>query len=110
MPFAVTGALSVKVGASQVYVEQPRTITSVRASVGSAPAGAAVIVDVKKNGVTVFTTQANRPQIAAGANTSGKVTAIDVTRLAAGDFLTVDVAQVGSATPGSDLVVQVSLA
>ena len=85
------------------------TITSVRSSVGVAPTGSSVIVDINVNGTTVFTNQANRPTIAASASTSGKVTAIDVATIGIGDYLTVDVDQVGSATPGSDLVVQVEV-
>jgi hypothetical protein len=33
---------------------------------------------------------------------------MDVTTLADGDYLTVDIAQIGSGTAGSDLVVQVT--
>ena len=43
-------------------------ILKVTLSVGTAPAGAAIIADVNKAGTTIFTTQANRPQIAAGTN------------------------------------------
>ena len=35
------------------------------------PAGAALVVDVNKNGTTIYTNQANRPSIAAGANSAG---------------------------------------
>lgn len=85
------------------------TISGVRASVGVAPAGASVIVDVNKNGTTIFTTQANRPTIAAAANTSGNVTNMDVTTVAAGEYLTIDIDQIGSTTAGSDLTVQIEV-
>jgi len=78
----------------------------VRASVGSAPAGSSIIVDVNKNGVTIFTTQANRPTIVA-AGTTDLADAINITSVAAGDKITVDIDQVGSTTPGSDLSVEI---
>jgi hypothetical protein len=79
------------------------TIDDVMVMVDTAPSGADLIVDVHKNGVTVFTTQANRPKIVAGAHASAAAVP-DVLAVVAGDYLTVNVDQVGSATPGSDLV------
>jgi hypothetical protein len=43
------------------------TVTGVRASVGTAPTGATLIVDVNLAGTTIFTTQASRPAIAISA-------------------------------------------
>ena len=109
--FSSSGPLMVEAGGHRLYNDTNAawTITSVRSSVGVAPTGSSVIVDINVNGTTVFTNQANRPTIAASASTSGKVTAIDVATIGIGDYLTVDVDQVGSATPGSDLVVQVEV-
>jgi hypothetical protein len=109
--FSSSGPLMVEAGGHRLYNDTnvAWTITSVRSSVGVAPTGSSVVVDINVNGTTVFTNQANRPTIAANASTSGKVTAIDVATIGVGDYLTVDVDQVGSATPGSDLVVQVEV-
>lgn len=107
LPWSMDGTLYVKTGAKRLYVESARTIVGVRFSVGTAPTGAAAIVDVNKNGTTIFTTQGNRPTVGIGANTSGLVANMDVTSLAAGDFLTVDVDVVGSTIPGADATVQV---
>lgn len=104
---AVTGALTVQTGKSRVYLEDNYTVESIRASVSTAPAGAAVIVDVNRNGTTLFTTQAARPAIAAGAFTATGAPA--VTTFAAGDYLTVDVDQIGTTTAGSDLTVVIRL-
>jgi hypothetical protein len=106
--FSSSGTLVVKTGAARYYVETARTIMEVRASLGTAPTGAAVIVDVNKNGTTIFTTQANRPTVAVGTNTD-TANNPDVTSLAAGDYLTIDVDQIGSASPGADLTVQIGL-
>jgi hypothetical protein len=92
-----------------LYVEQASTILSCRASVGTAPTGSSIIADVNKNGTTIFTTQANRPTIAISGNTSGAVTNMNVSALSAGDYLTVDVDQVGSTVAGADLTITVTL-
>jgi hypothetical protein len=94
----------VKTGAARYYLEATWAIVKVRASVGTAPTGAAVIVDVNKNGTTIFTTQANRPTIAAAGNASSDAVP-DITAVAAGDYITVDVDQIGSTVAGSDLCV-----
>lgn len=104
--FSITGDLAVATGSHPFIFTRAATIVSVRAGVGTAPTGAAVIVDVNRNGTTIFTTQANRPEIAASATDSGNETP-DVTALSAGDALTVDVDAVGSGDPGSNLTVVV---
>lgn len=106
--FAVTGTLAVATGKSRVYLEGSYSIDSVRAAVNTAPVGASVIVDVNKNGTTVFTTQGNRPTIAAAGFLSTG-TAPDVLTFVAGDYITVDVDQIGSSTAGSDLTVTIRL-
>lgn len=109
--FSSTGTLVVETGVHRLYNNRSTawTINGVRASVGTAPTGAAIIIDVKVNGTTIFTTQANRPTIAIGTNASGYVTNMDVATVAAGSYVTIDVAQVGSTIPGSDLTVQLEV-
>lgn len=80
------------------------TISKVVLHVGTAPTGAAIIVDINNGGTTIFTTQANRPQIAAAA-TTGNTTTIDVPTWADGEVLTVDIDQVGSGVAGADMTV-----
>ena len=105
--FSKQGTLSTTTGALRLPVEGAYTVTGIRLTAGTAPTGASLIVDVNKNGTTIFTTQANRPTIAAGANSGGPGTAPDVASLVAGDYLTIDIDQVGSTVAGSDLVVSV---
>jgi hypothetical protein len=109
--FSRAGAIATGAGTFAWYNDTgvPQTIRSVRATVNVAPTGAAVIVDVNLSGVTVFTTQAGRPTIAAGAKTSGKVTAMNTTTVPDGGYITVDIDQVGSSVAGSDLTVQIDL-
>ena len=81
-------------------------ITFVTAAVVTAPVGATAIMDIHKNGTTMYTTQANRPTIAAGS-TYVTATLPDVTIWAAGDVLQLEIDQKGSSTDGADLSVVV---
>ena len=104
--FTVPGVASVGVGNARWYSERTRTISNVTISGGTAPTGSSLIADVNKNGTTIFTTQANRPTLAAGSNYDGS-SVPDVTSLSAGDYISVDCDQIGSTTPGSDIVITV---
>jgi hypothetical protein len=112
VPYSKTGAAVVSVGAHKLVFRSPGTVLSVTAAVGTAPTGADLIVDVNKNGTTIFTTQANRPTIVDGNEISDPAVPdpledSGVLTLAPGDYLTVDVDQVGSSVPGADLTVTV---
>lgn len=100
--FSMASTLQVKTGTSRWYLDAPCTWVSGRAGVGTAPTGASVILDVKKNGSTIYTTSGNRPTIAISGFTQAS-TAPDITTFSAGDYITVDVAQVGSTIVGADL-------
>jgi hypothetical protein len=104
--FTVPGQLVTGLGEGRFYFWQNRTVTRVLASVGIAPTGSSVIADVNKNGTTIFTAQAGRPTIPASQYSDTNSTP-DVAAFAPGDYITVDVDQIGSTNPGSDLVVQV---
>lgn len=105
--FAVVGACSTGTNkAPSIIAPCDLTIVKVKLYARTAPVGAALIVDVNKDGTTIFTTQGNRPSIADGANTGDSGTP-DVTALAEGDRLDVDIDQVGSTTAGSDLTIEV---
>lgn len=105
--FSKSGVLAVAAGVGRFVVPFACTIQNVRAAVGTAPTGASVIVDVNKNGSTIFTTQGNRPTIPASANVSGK-SVPDVLSLVDGDYLTVDIDQIGATIAGSDLTVLIA--
>lgn len=97
------GALTVGAGKDRALIPFNCEIVSVSAIVGTAPTGASLIVDVLKNGTTIFTTTANRPTIVAGATQTTTFPRPDVTRLVAGDNLTLSISQIGSTVAGSDL-------
>lgn len=110
LAFSKAGALTTATGKHRLYAPGgvTWTIAEVRASVGTAPTGASLIVDVHKSGTTIFTTQSNRPTVAASGFTD-LADAVEVPSLASGEYLTVDVDQIGSSVAGEDLTVQVLL-
>ncbi len=69
----------------------------------TAPAGAALIFDVKLNGVSIFG-GGPKLQLADGA-TTGSTTTFASTAVAEGGQITIDIVQVGSTTPGKDVSV-----
>lgn len=104
--FAVVGTL--ETGGDQApTIVAPCALTIVKAKVvvKTAPTGASIIADVNKNGTTIFTTQGNRPEIAIDGTTDDSGTP-DVTALAEGDKITIDIDQIGSGTAGADLTVE----
>ena len=105
--FSYPGTVPAVLGTARIYNDAAvsRTITSVRASAGTAPAGSGLVVDVNLDGASIFTSSP-RPQIDDGANTGTAVP--DTVVWPSGSYLTVDVAQVGSTTAGADLTVSVS--
>lgn len=102
--FTYPGAISVSTGTVRFTAPIAMTVIGVSASVGTAPTAASIIIDVKKNGTTIYTTSGNRPTITAASNTASETTP-DITSVSTGDYLTVDIVQIGSSTPGSDLSV-----
>lgn len=77
------------------------TLLLVKIYADTAPTGATLIVDINKNGTTIFTTQANRPTIAIDGNAADSGTP-DVTAVAKGDRLSYDIDQVGSTVAGGN--------
>lgn len=106
--FSQSGVLTTGTGVFRWYCKGAYTIVEARATVTTQPTGASILVDVNKNGTTIFSTQSNRPTIAVSTNTDLSGTP-DTTTLADGDYITVDIDQIGSTIPGSNLTVQVIL-
>lgn len=106
----VSGVLSVGIGSTRLYNDSNTTLTvlSVRASVGTAPVGSSVVVDINKNGVSMFGT-ATKPTIVDGTFTDKRAPDTGMT-IADGEYFTVDVDAVGSSVAGSDLTIQIEVA
>lgn len=97
--------LTVDTGLSRWYNRTGLTLTIVGAwiSAGVAPTGAPIIIDVNKNGTTIYTTQGNRPTITASTNGGAISAAPAITSFAQGDYLTIDIDQIGSTIAGGYL-------
>jgi len=68
----------------------------------TAPAGSDFIIDINKNGTTLWA--ANKLTIADGANIGSKNT-FDDTLVSVDDYFTLDIDQIGSGTAGADLTI-----
>ena len=89
----------------RIYANASGTIQDVRCSVDTAPTTSAVAIDVNLNGTTIFTTQGNRPSIAAAGNTDVSGTP-DVTAYVTGDYFDIDVDATDSGNTAADLTCQ----
>lgn len=101
----VEGAVTVAGGTKRNRFDRPAVLGTTLLDIDTAPTGQSLIVDVNKNGTTIYTTQASRPTVAASDNDGASSDLPDVKYVDVGDYLTADVDQIGSGTAGSDLVV-----
>jgi hypothetical protein len=99
--FTLSGALATSTGALRWYAPAAIQLVDATAAVGTAPVGTNILCTVVKNG-SITTCS---PSIAAAANVGSAATATNL--LAATDYLTVNVTQVGTTTAGSDLTVRI---
>lgn len=102
--FLILDTLETNYGKIKLYnlTGQTLTLEKVFLSVNTAPQGSSIIADINKNGTTIFTTQTNRPTILESELT-GYTTTLDITTWEDGSYLTMDIDQIGSSTPGADL-------
>lgn len=111
MQFGARGPYQVKVEADGTFVSPVAgTIVAVKFWRGTAGTGSSTIIDINKNGTTVYTTQANRPTIAAtdGNDFSATVTLPDVLTVAVDDKFSIDIDQRETGTPlDFDILVEV---
>ena len=92
----VPGGLSVFNGSKRWWIHDTFTIIKLQAYVTTAPTGASVNIRVNKNAVSAATLSITAGQTKANATVN--------IALAADDYVTVDVTQVGSTVTGQDLV------
>lgn len=105
IPYVSSGILTVRTGVTRFRFPFGATILGISGMVSTAPTGAAIIFDVNRNGNSVFTSSLNRPQIAVGSFSTLTEIVPDVFSMTLGDYLTVDIDQIGSTVAGSDLTV-----
>lgn len=100
--FYIDGGMAVETDAMSFISPVACTVIGGKIQASTGPTGADLISDIHKNGTTLWTTQGNRPTIA-DAETWANITAPDVTAIAQGDRLTLEIDQVGSSTAGANL-------
>jgi hypothetical protein len=94
VPNAFIVTKDVEITACYIYCKTPGTASS-------------TIVDVNKNGTTIYTTQANRPTLAYNDANGWASSIPDILTFAAGDVITLDIDAI--ATRAEDLVVALSV-
>lgn len=99
--FSRLGELTTTTGNQRFYVEYGGEVLGLRVAVGVPPIGSSIVVALRQNNVVIATATVLSAQL-----TSGYVT-VSAGTIVAGDYFTVDIQQVGSANPGSDLTVAV---
>lgn len=105
--FVATGAMSVRTGKQKVQLFGSGRIVAVKAWLDTAPTGATTFkVDINKNEVSIYGTQANRPTWVASAQ-AATVLAHSVTTFVDGDRISWDIDAVGNTVAGSDISVTV---
>lgn len=94
-------------GASKVTFRMPRavTLTAVRATVTTAPTGAALIVDINEAGSTILSTKLSIDASEKTSATAASAAVISDAALADDAEMTIDIDQVGSTVAGAGLKV-----
>lgn len=105
--FTVVGTLVVATSVTPILIVPANlTILKAYAAIKTAPTGASILINIMKNGTSIWNvTPANRLTIAAAA-LSGNQTVFDTTQLSDGDLLTLNIDQIGSSVGGVDLTVE----
>lgn len=98
IPMTIRGVLASSIGIIPLPMAENKTIVEVLAAVATAPTGADIVFDVKVNGSSIFTVLF--PTIVAGTKVSVPIPPA-FAALVAGDVITVDILQVGTAIPGA---------
>ena len=104
--FYIDGILEAGSNVMSVINPYNLKITNVYISTDTPPTGANIILDINKNGESIYTTQSNRPSIL--VNTTTPTTALpDVTNINVGDKISLDIDQTGSTVAGENLSVTI---
>jgi hypothetical protein len=103
--FQITGYLAIQTNAAPaVIVDADRSVRDIYGIAGTAPTGAAISLQINRNGTAYATVQ-----IPAGATISNVVGGFGLPALRAGDLLSLDIGGVGTTVPGSDLTLVIRL-
>ena len=103
------GVLTVGANKDRMSLPFNGEFVNASAAVSVASVTTNVVIDLLKNGVSIYTTVANRPRVVAGSVASAAANLLrpDVFKFVPGDVLSLSIISVGPVTAGSDLVVSV---
>jgi hypothetical protein len=103
--FQISGYLAIQTGAAPaVIVDADRSVRDIYGIVNTAPAGAAIVLQINVNGASYATVQ-----VPAGATISNVQGGFGLPALRAGDILSLNITGVGTTVPGSDLTLVMRL-
>jgi hypothetical protein len=103
--FQITGYLAIQTNAAPaVVVDSDRSVRDVYGIVGTAPTGAAIILQINRNGASYVSVQ-----IPSGTTISNVLSGFGLPALRSGDILSLNVTGVGTTVPGSDLTLVMRL-
>ncbi len=112
MPFEYSAAVSdettaLAAGTNKLTFRMPcaMTVTSVRASVGTAPTGSTLIVDINENGTSILSTKLSIDATEKTSTTAAVPAVISDSALADDSEITIDIDQIGSTIAGAGLKV-----
>lgn len=111
VPFTMVGPLVIKIGNGFFPIHTGVwKVAAISATVSIAPLGQSVIVDIKRNGVSIFSDPADRVTLAPGVDLVLAGVWDDLSYIGGVDRISVDVVQVGSpGTTGDTLIVSILL-
>lgn len=94
-------------GTNKAYFDLPFavTLTAVQTTVDVAPGGSTIIVDVNKNGTSVFSTRSSIDIAEFSTATAAVPSVISTSALSAGDRISFDIDQTGSTPNGQNIIV-----
>jgi hypothetical protein len=107
--FSKFGLLTTGAGQGRWYPRQAGILKGMLAYVEVPPEGANLLIDVRKNGTTIFPLPSNRLSIPANQNFAEISFGFSPT-FARGDYITIAVDQIGSTAAGQTLTVQIEYA
>lgn len=110
LPFGQTGAVTVATGTRRLAMVNAGSFKSVVATVDTASASGSIVIDVKKNGTTIFSSGGTGAPviITAGSHISSIISTFATGTFASGDYITVDVTVAGTSAQNLTVSVVVS--
>ncbi len=106
--FQISGYLAIQTSAAPaVIVDADRSVRDIYAIVGTAPTGAAIVLQINRNGAPYASVQI--PSTTPGTTISNIQGGFGLPALRAGDLLSLNITGVGTTVPGSDLTLVMRL-